>query len=263
MFNTAYKPLQSIGKSLAPYVGGICSWWYVPIQYLDGFPAVDTLTQMLLSEPALKAGKNWYGPVNIVNKELGYIQVQTKTAAGPLWKRKVTGFLQGNDSASHINMSNLAYHQLCIVAKLRAGGFFIIIGNNEAGLSLVNEFDTGNGQMDTPGSKLSFVDEAKHSAMVLPSFDGIDSQPPPGGETITITVHDMEEFYMSLLGDTAIEWTSDLQTRFGNFPTIECWADDGADSYYRANFAIDWATAASPKTFIIRNQGAAGVIKIT
>lgn len=268
MNHTGYKDLQFIGKSYAPYIGGIAKWWYTPIENLNGFPAINPENQQLATEPVLKAGKAWFGPVNVVDRQLGLSEPQTFTAAGPLWKRKVIGFIQGSDIESHINLGNLPFHQVCIVAKVRAGGFFIILGNNNAGLKLTTDYGTGEGQFDMPGTKIAFADECMHRSLVLPSFNGLNNDPPPswgGGQNTSVMP---EEIPLNNSGDTTLSWTPTRLTKYGNLPTIEIWAIDSDVSsptygkYYNANFPIE-SDGVPPTAFIIRNNGVNGVIKIS
>ena len=262
MYQTQYNSLQTIGRSFAPYIGGICKFWYTPIENLNGFPVIDPSTQKLSAEPVLLGDRNWYGPVNIPDKQMGYTEDNARTTAGLYYKRKLTGFIPGHDAGTHINTGNMALHQFCIVAKLRAGGFFIVAGNDQAGLDFDESYLSGSGANETPGTKISFSDEAISKAFALDSFLGENAVQPINYSIIT-TQSDMETIDFNDAGDTVIDWTINNRiTRFGHYPTIEVWPlNDATGNYYKGNFAID-AIGDPPTSFIIRNAGGHGKIKI-
>src|SRR4051812_44916971 len=122
MYQTAYLPLQSIGRLRVPYVGGFCRWWYTPIENIDVFPPINPLTQMLAAEPTLKAGATWYGPVNVPDSHVGWDEEMQQGKPGHWYKEKVEGLMPGMDRNSHINLQNHAFHQFVIVGKARSGG---------------------------------------------------------------------------------------------------------------------------------------------
>lgn len=125
---------------------------------------------MLLAEPELKDGAQWYGPVSIPDKQLGWDQEQKDTKAGTYYTQKVEGFIPGNEITNHINLRNLAFHQLCIVAKLRSSGFYIVLGNDVAGLKLIANTTTGTGAFETPGHKILIGGEGIDAAQIIESF---------------------------------------------------------------------------------------------
>lgn len=261
MFSTSYKSPQSIGKSYGPYLGGLCKWWYTFIQHLDGFPVIDPLTQQLSAEPILKAGKNWYGPVNVPDRQLGWEEQSLRSPAGQFYRQKINGFSPGLDIINHINQQNVSKHQIIVVAKLRAGGFFIVLGNNRTGMDLDHSTGSGLGSSEIPGTKLQFSIDTKDKALVLSSFQGEDSVPPPIFG-ININRSDMEFYDFNPAGDTVINWTPEMVARFGAYPTIEVWPlDPDTGNYYRGAIPID-AQGDPPVSFTIRNNGGLGKIKI-
>lgn len=261
MYNTEYTSLQTIGKSYAPYIGGIVKWWYTPIENLDSFPIINPVSQKLAAAPVLKAGKNWYGPVNVPDKQLGWNDQTARSAAGLFYKNKISGFIPGHDINNHINQANLTRHQICVVAKLRSGGFFIVLGNDQVGMDIDHDTSGGIGSNDTPGTKLIFSIDSKDKAYPLDEFQGDQSIPPPIFG-INIIQADMEILDFNPAGDTEIAWNAGMIARFGAYPTIEVWAKDaGTGQFYKGNMAID-AVGTPPTSFIIRNAGGEGKIKI-
>jgi hypothetical protein len=143
-----------------------------------------------------------------------------------------------------------------VIAKLRAGGFYIVLGNNEFGMIAEIDYNTTIGVKDTPGTKLILSDECLHKALVLANFLGDNSLPPTiSNSTITNVSRVSELIDFDSTSDTIISWTSDRVAKFGNYPTIEIWAwDDTKGAYYKADIPID-AVGDPPTSFIIRNSG--------
>lgn len=268
MNNTAYLPLSTLGQTGSTYDGGVCKWWYTPIENLNGFPMVDPVTQQLSDAPRLKDGASWYGPVNIPTYEVGYEEPDAVSPAGIYYKQKLVGNMPGANSAAHINIRNLSQKQLCVVAKLRAGGFYIVLGNDEFGMILNSQFSTTVGVKDTPGTKLMLTLDSINKAMVLPSFYDDNSIPPPIGTVIldrggTSTPIASLVVNFNASGDTLIYWTSTLAATYGDFPTIEVWAwDNDNNHYYKADIPID-SIGDPPTQFTIRNSGGLGKIIIS
>jgi hypothetical protein len=178
MKSTGYLPLQTLGIVKPNTVGSICRWWYTPIQNILSFPSISPVTQQLTGHPSLKPGTTWYGPVKTPDEDRAWKQTRERAKAGPWQKQQLTGFIDGIDANSHINLNNLVLHQLCVVALPRSGHFFIILGNDETGMDLDDETNTGENQFGSPGTKLSLNWEGE--ALVLPHFNGIISLPSPG-----------------------------------------------------------------------------------
>gem|GEM_PF-2614730 len=268
MNNTAYLPLSTIGQTGSTYEGGVSKWWYTPIENLEGFPMVDPNTQQLTDAPRLKSGASWYGPVNIPTYEVGYEEPDAISAAGIYYKQKLVGSMPGANSQAHINLRNLSQKQLCVIAKLRAGGFYIVLGNDEFGMILSTQFSTTIGVKDTPATKLMLTLDSINKAMVLPSFYDDNSIPPNigtvimGGGNVSTSTPSLE-INFNATGDTLIYWTSTLATTYGDFPTIEVWAwNNDNNHYYKANIPID-SVGNPPTQFTVRNGGGLGKIIIS
>jgi hypothetical protein len=265
MRSTGYLSLQALGKSYAPYNGGICRWWYTPKQNIETFPGVDPLTQILTGEPVLKALATWYGPVNVPEAQFGYIESQERSVAGPFYKRRVDGLIPGSDVNSHINLGNMVHHQYVVVAQLRAGGFFIMLGTDEVGLEFDHNFSSGIGSDSTPGSKFSFFDECKWKPAVLADFQGLNSLASPGAGAIggsgsSANSTEIIPFVTTNIATTvAIAWTAGRKANFGSMPMIQVWIDNGAGSYQLQPNALIACDQDPPDTtnFLVDLTGAA------
>lgn len=228
-----------------PYAGGFCRWWYTLIENIAVFPTVDPLSQILLGAPTLKADTTWYGPVNVPDGQLGWDENMQQGKPGPWYKQKVFGFIPGFDAESHINLQNLAYHQLVVVGKVRAGGNFFIIGNGEAGLEFVSDLSTGQGAAGTPGTRLTLVGESIDKALILPAFAPANSLLPPGSSATAgsssggSNASDMETISFTNVNIITVAYNSTRRTRFGDFPNIEVWQLDPATGQYYKNTAAE------------------------
>ena len=269
MNNTAYLPLSTIGQTGSTYDGGICKWWYTPIENLLGFPNIDPTTQQLEDEPRLQPNASWYGPVNIPTYEVGYEEPDSYSPAGIYYKQKLVGTIPGTNSQSHINLRNLSQKQFCVIAKLRSGGFYIVLGNDEFGMILSTQFTTTIGVKDTPVTKLVFTLDSIYKALILPSFYDDNSIPPNIGTVITdngigtTTTTPSLEVNFNATGDTIIYWTASMVANYGDFPTIEVWAwDNQNNNYYKADIPID-SVGDPPTQFTVRNGGGLGKIIIS
>lgn len=167
MFETEYLPLQNINKTTSSPLGGFCRWWFIPVEDILLFPTIDPATQQYLSEPSLKPGKNWYGPVKVPDSQLGWQQKSQKSKPGKYYIQKVEGFLPGNDTNSYINLGNLSHHQFCIKGKLRTNGMYVLIGTLDSALDMDEDYDTGAGAKDTPGTRITFTGETIHKSTVM------------------------------------------------------------------------------------------------
>lgn len=265
MRSTGYLSLQALGKSYAPYDGGICRWWYTPRQNIQTFPTIDPITQLLSGEPVLKMGTTWYGPVNVPTSQFGYVESQEKSAAGIYYKRRVEGLIPGSDTNSHINLGNMAYHQYVVAAQLRAGGYFIVLGTDEVGMDFDHNLTTGIGPNATPGSKFSFVDEFKWKPPVLANFAGLNSLPSPGagalpGSSGAQNAPEIIPFTTTDIATTvAIAWNAGRKASFGLMPVIQVWVDNGTGSPQLQPNALIACDLVPPNTtnFLIDLTGAA------
>lgn len=161
---------MQLQKNTSSLAGGICKWYYTTIDNLASFPAIDPISQMLTGQPTLKNGAMWFGPINIPTHKVGWRQTLDKTKPGTSYKHLVEGFIAGLDSNTQINLDNHAHYEICIVAKLRSGGHYIVLGNMETGCRLDDDTNTGTGPVETPGTKMQFNWESIDKAPTLPAF---------------------------------------------------------------------------------------------
>lgn len=257
--------MQTLSKiNTGSYVGGFCLFYYTPIQNIASIAAPNPQTKYLEAEPVLVAGKNWYGPISINKNALGFQESGDNTPQGLLFKTKVNGFQGGSIASQWVMLTQMLQYKYCLVAKLRSGGFWLLIGNQAIGCSFGYDYSAPSGNNST-GTQFTFALESALNAQVLTSFSGSSSQLPPDisgiAEGGNISVAKPETIAFNTGGDTVITWTTDRKTKYGLFPTIEVWAADGSN-YYLATMPID-AIGNPPTQFIVRNNGGNGYIKIS
>lgn len=139
---TGYTGIQTLATNLA-YTGGICSFWFVPKEKIQTFPSIDPATQYLADEPALLEDESWIGPVKVPNSQIGFTETYKRNAAGIYYEQRIEGFHVGDSIGNRINYENLPYHQYVVVAKLRAGSQYIILGNEHVGAEFIPGYSNG------------------------------------------------------------------------------------------------------------------------
>lgn len=191
-------------------------------------PPIDPLTQYLSGEPTLAEGKTWKGPIIVPNDQLGFQEQMQRNRAGIYYKQKVTGFYPGDGAASRINIENMPYSQYIIVGKVRAGGFFMVLGGRTNALDFATDFNQGT-HSDAAGHDFSFIGESVNKGLVLMSFSGMPATPPPdwegsGGSGGSGTDKNQTEIITFTDAETVeIDWNSTRINKFGSFPLIEVW----------------------------------------
>lgn len=225
---TGYKGITTLSTNL-PYYGGFCKWYYIPREYILAWPAIDATTQYLAAEPILKAQRSWFGPVQVPNDQLGFEEPMTRSGAGIYYKQKVSGFYPGDNGPSRINLENMPYHEYVVVGKQRAGGLFLVLGNDQEGMSFDADYKGGTGGKQTAGANFSFTLDSLNKGFILPSFQGINTIPPVDGgaggssgpSAAGVNAKEIIEFN----GESVlpIGWTDARKNTFGAFPEIQVW----------------------------------------
>jgi hypothetical protein len=224
--NTFYSGLQ--------YDGGFVEWYYIPKEKIAVWPSLKN-NQELDAEPQLVGGATWYGPVKVPQSTVGFIETQERSSAGPFYKIAVEGIQPGEGRENRIILENMPYYEFIVVGKLRAGGFWVMIGNKESGLQFDHKSDNGKGFFNAAKNEFSFIGEAIHKALILPSFILQPSTPSPdapdvdpgGGGSGDTTTNSTETIEFNNTDSVVIPWTNERKASFGIFPLIQVWFDDG------------------------------------
>jgi hypothetical protein len=234
MRQTGYIGVTTLSYGL-PFRGGFCEWWYTKREDINLFPVVDPNTQYLVGEPTLKTGKFWFGPVLVPDDQLGFEEPMQRTAAGFFYKQKVSGFYPGDDIFSRENISNMPFHEYVIIGRVRAGGFFLVLGNDQQGFQFDEDYATGNGAVSTAGSRFAFSKANIDKGQVLLTFSESPEIAPPGilpndGTGGDIDFNDAEVIPFTS-GDVVkpINWSvgGAYRSRFGLYPEIQVWTSEG------------------------------------
>lgn len=219
MYSTGYAGLTTMQKGL-PFEGGFCKWWYTPREHIAAWPTIDPVTQYLSGEPTLAIGKVWYGPVYVPNTQIGFEEPIKRNAAGLFYNQKLSGYQPGDDPAARITRSNMPYHQYVVIGQQRAGGFFLVLGNQQSGLRFDPDFTTGPGIAKPAGNSYTLTKQSLYPALPLLTFSQSPLEPPPIIETNTNNV-EIITFNTEL--EKTFEWTALRLSKFGQFPTIQVW----------------------------------------
>lgn len=235
MRQTAYKGISNFFKGV-PYLGGVCKFWFIPIDEVDSIPVINPATQYLAAEPVLKAGCVWRGPVPVPDAQLGITETQEYFNGAPFWKTKLQGEPPGDVPQQRVNAGNLAYGQYLCVAKIRAGGFYLLLGTLESPMDFDQEFSTGNGNGPANAKrKIGFSTECIDQALVIPHFNGEDSGYSFPCDGSTESPGNLSELvYFDNVDSLSISWTALRQQRYGVFPEVETYIKDDTNAYYKS-----------------------------
>lgn len=229
MNQSGYLGLDTLQTNL-PYDGGICKWYYAALEDVATWPTIDSTTQELTSYPTLLTGKTWKGPVKVPNNYLGFKEVQKSVAAGIYYDQSLEFHQAGDNRTNRQIVENMPYYQYIVVGKVRAGGFWILLGNPEVGLKLSNTTDFGKGQFATAKTDFILSIKSQYKALVIPSFAGDNSDSADGSTTpTTAAANDVEQINYTTDNTTTtvtINWTTSRLKRFGIFPLIEVWSNE-------------------------------------
>lgn len=233
MFQTGYKSLSTLAR-LTDYIGGICQWWYTPVENIATFPVINPDTQEYAEEPTLVEGASWYGPVRVPDSQLGLDEKEKQTLAGRYYEIEVAGFAPGDERTNRSNQQNMGNHKYVIIAKQRSGGFYLIIGNQHSPLDFIHDYSTGKGGNATPGTRFEFRGELRHRCPGLNSFDDDNSTPPVNGSIMNTS----EIIEFENVEEVNVAWNALRKEKFGAFPEIEVWINEGPGNIYKENSSI-------------------------
>lgn len=256
---TAYLGLQPLQFNL-PYNGGLCIFYYADFNDIQQWAAINPNTQEYYSAPVLKSGSTWKGPIKIANNSLQYKEVPRNTPAGLVYDLILDFNQFGSNRTNRNIVENLVYYQLVIVAKVRAGGYYLVIGNSETGAKANVVEDAGKGQFSNFKSDFTISLKSKNKALVLPSFlddnsesvNGITTPAPGLGndyEQINFTTTDAQPI-------VNINWDNSRKSRFGNFPIIEVWSTAFGNPQLDTSSNITCNSNNNPTQFSINRTGA-------
>lgn len=223
-------------------MGGFCRFWYIPVEYISTFPRINAANQFLVGEPALVAGREWFGPIEVPRDNLGFTETSERTKAGPYYKTKVEGVHIGDSASNRVNLENMIYNRYLVLAKVRAGGFYILIGSNASPLSFEPDYDSGKGPANTAQTKFSFVGESINKGFVLPTFTSDTLAPSigssPGGEESMANKKEIIPFVNQ--ATITVPWTPARLDAFGYFPVVEVWLqEEGMPPYLSVGGSIE------------------------
>lgn len=224
------------------YNGGFCRFWFIPVEEVLVMPRINAATQYLVDEPSIRPGAAWLGPIAVPRDRIGFSEEFKRTAAGHYYVHKIEGIHPGESAESRVNFENLPYHKYLAIGKMRAGGFYCLVGTKDSPLSFNPEFRGGLGPGDIAQNLFSFSTNHISKAYVLPQFtaDAIASGlpgngPGDGSGNGGNTMAQKETIPFQNQPTISIPWTPLRQNRFGNFPIVQVWLIEDGGVPYKAN----------------------------
>lgn len=237
MFQNSYTGIQPLQRNQT-YRGGFCQFWYLPVEGIGVFPRINAANQFLVAEPSLVPGYSWFGPIEVPRNKLGFTESFQKTKAGPYYQTKMEGIHIGDSPASRVNLENMPYHKYLVVGKVRAGGFYMIIGTVDSPCSFDPDYSSGNGPGETAQTKFTFASELINKALVLPSFGAATQAPADGGTGNTGGNNNggcmSQKEIIPFVNQSTIQipWTPDRLAKFNTFPIVEVWIQEPGQQPY-------------------------------
>jgi hypothetical protein len=226
MFQTSYTGIKPLQRNYT-YVGGFCRFWYIAVEDIAVFPRVSPSNQWLVDEPLLVADKAWFGPIQVPKDKLGYVESMKKSKAGIYYETKVEGIHIGDSPDSRVNLENMPFHKYLVVAKVRAGGYYHLIGTDKSPLEFNADFKSGIGPIETAQTILSFITEHINKAYVLPNFNADTIAPDTGGGGEDPGCMNQKEIIpFEEQATVNIPWTPIRQSKFGSFPVIDVYVQE-------------------------------------
>jgi len=229
---TSYLGIVPLHRN-ATYIGGFCRFWYIPVEDCSVFPRINSENQFLIDEPSLVPGKAWFGPIDVPKNKLGFTEVMKKIKAGIYYEQKIEGIHIGDSEISRVNLENMVYHKYLVVAKVRAGGFYNLFGSIDSPMSFNPEYKSGISAGETAETIFSFFTEHISKAYVLPQFTADQLAPGSGGsggsEDPDCMVNQKEIIPFVNEPLINVPWTPTRLAKFGTFPIVEVWIDDGVN----------------------------------
>jgi len=255
---TGYLGIQTLQYNL-PYDGGFCEWYYANIQDVNNWQSINPDTQELIAAPTLFNGINWNGPIKTPNNSLSYKESLKNSNAGIFYEQILDANQIGSNRTNRVYLENLAHYQFVIVGKVRAGGYYVVIGNKNAGMKLVTVEDIGAGQFKTNKTDLIFTLKSQHKALVIPSFQGNNSDAVNGSTYTNITNgNDYEKINFTTTNQDPVftfQWTNTRKIRFGQFPLIEVWSTATGTPTKDTSPNITCDSSTAPTIFSINRTG--------
>jgi hypothetical protein len=229
MHQTGYNGVQGLSTRL-PFAGGFCEWFFTEKENATALPGIDPVTQYLDGEPTLSVGKSWYGSMKVPNDQLGFSEEMQAGKGGLYYKQTVNGLHVGDSATSRINMENLPYHEFLIVGRMRAGGLYLLLGNDENGFTFTQNFKSSSAKYT--GTEFSFENNSLYKGLILTSFLGQAITPPPDyisgtGGTYVVNGNLVEIIFFGSESEITVEWTTARLANFGAFPLLEVWSTAG------------------------------------
>lgn len=194
------------------------------------FPRINSTNQQLIGEPSLKAGKAWFGPIQVPRNRLGYTEIMKRTNAGPYYEIKMEALHIGDSPQSRVNLENMPYHRYLVVGKVRAGGHYHLVGTPDSPCTFNPAYQSGNGAGETAQTLIQFLTEHISKAYILPSFTADTLSPgviSPGDEEDPLCMVNQKEIIsFNEQATINIPWTPTRAAKFGSFPVIDVYIEE-------------------------------------
>jgi hypothetical protein len=250
----AKSSFQNVKITTGLHQSGVIGIQVAPKEWLTSNVDPDFLDGTIKSTANLIAGKSFID-LEFTPHSYLYDAKKKSNKNGAYTELTISGFVNSTDPDAINTLITLSYHELVGMVKDTMGRTRFV-GNQEEGMVLV--FSEKNGKdshLIAVEMSMELEDQPPYYLYIAPT--ALPS-PLPG----TNKTNDMIVVNLNESGDTVIPWTTDLVTRFGNFPSFFCYAYDSVNNnYYPLQLSIT-SIGNPPTQFTVMNGGAAGKVNI-
>lgn len=132
--------LASVANSYADNAGGLCSFVFVPIDWIATDAKINNITNKAYVAPTLKSGKSWLS-AKVLQDSLQFSESTKVTESGIMLEQQLSGVLNGDTDENNRIMHIMSLYEFVVIYKGR-NGESKIIGNSLAGLKFKSDFST-------------------------------------------------------------------------------------------------------------------------
>jgi hypothetical protein len=169
-----FSPLSSLQRITSPTPGGLCSVYFVPVEWVLFLPEVDPLYNTITEKVRLKEGRSWQR-LPVPDRSRGLDEKQKGSDAGPFVESTVTGFLPFDSAKNEVMLKVMRYMRYIVVVTL-ANGIRKILGTLDNPVIFSRDFNSGAAAADDMGSPIQFTwvnDAGPDLYMIIPSEENV------------------------------------------------------------------------------------------
>lgn len=164
MYNDITAPETAYGNNL----GGICSFRFVPKEWLTSDIILDPVTGTVTDTPTLIAGKTWLN-ASVMDNTMVYQEQEKEEKGGKYYEATLSGLFYKDETARHVSLATLRFQEL-VVIYTDQNKQKRIIGNGQKAMSFTVDYNTGKALKDASTFTFSLTHQLTEPA---PIYEGV------------------------------------------------------------------------------------------